>query len=73
METLQLPSLSSVYVLMTYNPLGEICLVIGVGRLHHDVQSVPHHHCTLSMAMGDDGLEDWYRTFVSEQDLLAKV
>ena len=43
-------------------PIREVCLVIRVGRLHHDVQSVPHHHCT----MGDDRLEAWYHTFVSE-------
>ena len=54
-------------------PIREVCLVIGVGHLHHDIQSVPHHHCTLSTAMGNDGLEAWYRTFVSEQDLLVKV
>ena len=47
-------------------PIREVSLVIGVGRLHHDIQSVPHHHCTLSMAMGDDRLETWYRTFVGE-------
>ena len=47
-------------------PIREVCLVIGVGHLCHDVQSVPHHHCTLSTAMGDDRLEAWYHTFVSE-------
>ena len=47
-------------------PIREVYLVIRVGRLCHDVQLVPHHHCTLSTAMGDDGLEAWYRTFVSK-------
>ena len=47
-------------------PIREVSLVVGVGRLHHDIQSVPHHHCTLSTTMGNDGLEAWYRTFVSE-------
>ena len=47
-------------------PVREVGLVIGVGRLHHDIQSVPHHHCALSTAIGDDGLENWYHTFVSE-------
>ena len=35
-------------------PIREICLIIGVRCLHRDVQSVPHHHCVLSMAMDDD-------------------
>ena len=47
-------------------PIREVSLVIGVGPLHHDIQSVPHHHCTLSTAMGDDRLETWYHTFVGE-------
>ena len=47
-------------------PVREVSLVIGVGHLHHDIQSVPHHHCALSMPMGDDRLETWYCTFVGE-------
>ena len=54
-------------------PIREICLVIRIGHLHHNVQLVPHHHRVLGKTMGDDGLETWYRTLVGEQDLLVQV
>ena len=54
-------------------PIREICLAIRVGRLHHNVQLVPHHHHVLGMTTGNDGLETWYCTLVGEQDLLVQV
>ena len=54
-------------------PIREICLIIRVGRLCHNIQPVLHHHRVLGMTMGDNGLETWYRTLVSEQDLLVQV
>ena len=52
-------------------PIWEVCFVIGVGCLHHDVQSVPNHHRPLSTAMSDDGLKTRYHTLVSQQDFLV--
>ena len=54
-------------------PIREICLVIRVGRLRHNVQPVPHYHRVLGTTMGNNGLETWYRTLVGEQDLLVQV
>ena len=54
-------------------PIWEVCFVLRVGRLHHDIQSIPHHHCPLSVTMSDDGLEPWYCTFVRQQDFLVKI
>ena len=34
---------------------------------------MPHHHHILGATMGDDGLEAWYYTLVSEQDFLVQV
>ena len=52
----------------------EICLIVGIGHLGHDIQAVPHHHCILCVAMGDDnGLETWYSAFIRKQDLLIQV
>ena len=51
----------------------EICLIIGIGHLGHDIQVVPHHYRILCMAMDDDGLETLYCAFISKQDLLVQV
>ena len=73
METLQLPSLSFSVCPHDIQPIREICLVIRIGCLHHNIQPVPHHHRVLGTAMGNDGLETWYHTLVGEQDLLIQV
>ena len=55
------------------HPIREICLVIRIGRLRHNIQPVPYHHRVLGTTMGNNGLETQYRTLVGEQDLLVQV
>ena len=73
METLHAPVFKLSVCPHDIQPIREICLVIRVGHLCHNIQPVPHHHHVLGTTMGDDGLETWYRTLVSEQDLLIQV
>ena len=73
METTPAPILKLSVCPHDIQPIREICLVIRVGHLHHNVQLVPRHHRVLGMTMGNDGLETWYCTLVGEQDLLVQV
>ena len=54
-------------------PIREVCFIVRIGHLHHDIQAVSNHHGTLSTAMSNDRLEAWYRTFVGKQELLVQI